>query len=51
MWGSRATAGGDEMDAQDESTLALILAGLLFLLWIALTIALWRTVSLALVAG
>lgn len=49
--GEQGYSRGDEMDAQDESTLALILAGLLFLLWIALTIALWRTVSLALVAG
>lgn len=28
-----------------------VVAGLLFLLWVGLVIALWRTVSLALMAG
>jgi hypothetical protein len=38
------------MNVQDESMVAVV-AGLLFLLWIGLAIAVWRTVSLALVAG
>ncbi len=38
------------MNVQDEPVVAVMI-GLLFLLWIALAIALWRAVSVALVAG
>lgn len=38
------------MNVHDEPMVAVMI-GLLVLLWIALTIAFWRTVSLALVAG
>ena len=38
------------MNIHNEPMVAVMI-GLLFLLWIVLAIALWRTVSLALVAG
>jgi|CXWL01.1.fsa_nt_gi hypothetical protein len=38
------------MNVHDEP-MVVVMIGFLFLLWIALAIALWRTVSLALVAG